>query len=411
MSLPEQQSLESAYVMGTFARKPVEFTSGRGMVLVDAEGREYLDFLSGIGCDCLGHCPPALVGALDAQAGRLIHVSNYFYIEHRGEVARHLSDLLSRYAPEGEGGPWKTFFTNSGAESNECALKLARLHARRRAQAEGGPDAPAPYRVVTVDASFHGRTMMTLAATAQAKFHVDFAPMPDGFLDVPRNDVAALEALFAAHGPEICAVMLECVQGESGVHPMTPEFLAAARRLTREHGALLICDEVQCGIFRTGRPFGFQHFGIVPDVVSMAKGIAGGFPAGACAARAEVADLFAPGDHGTTFGGSCLAVAAAQAVLDELDAGGYEQRVAEVGAYLRERLTALPRVHDVRGLGLMVGCDLVEDAPSAPEVVSAALERGFVLNATGPRTLRFLPPLICERAHVDALVAALAAIV
>lgn len=411
MSLQEQQSLESAYVMGTFARKPVEFVGGRGMTLVDDAGREYLDFLSGIGCDCLGHCPPVLVDAIDAQASQLIHVSNYFYIPQRGEVAAHLSDLLNRYAPEGEQGPWKTFFANSGAESNECALKLARLHGRRRAQEAGGPDAPVPYHVVTVDASFHGRTMMTLAATAQPKFHVDFAPMPDGFYDVPRNDVAALEAVFAAHGAAICAVMLECVQGESGVHPMTPEFLAAARRLTREHGALLICDEVQCGIFRTGRPFGFQHYGVVPDVVAMAKGIAGGFPAGACAARAEVADLFAPGDHGTTFGGSCLAVAAAHAVLGELDAGGYEQRVAEAGAYLRERLAALPRVHDVRGLGLMVGCDLAEDAPSAPEVVAAALKAGFVLNATGPRTLRFLPPLICEKSHIDALVDALAALI
>ncbi|MCI8468955.1 MAG: acetylornithine/succinylornithine family transaminase [Eggerthellaceae bacterium] len=409
MSLEEQKSLESAYVMGTFARKPVEFTEGRGMVLVDAEGREYLDFLSGIGCDCLGHCPPALVEALDAQAGQLIHVSNYFYIEHRGQVARHISDLVNRYAPEDERGPWKSFFTNSGAESNECAIKLARLHARRRAEA-AGPDAPIPYKVVTVDASFHGRTMMTLAATAQPKFHVDFAPMPDGFLDVPRNDVAALEALFEAHGPEICAVMLECVQGESGVHPMTPEFLAAARRLTRAHGALLICDEVQCGVFRTGRPFGFQHYGVTPDVIALAKGIAGGFPAGACAARAEVADLFTPGDHGTTFGGSCLAMAAAEAVLDELDGGGYEQSVTEAGEYLRERLAALPHVHDVRGLGLMVGCDLDDDAPSAPEVVSAALEAGFVLNATGPRTLRFLPPLICGREHIDALADALAAL-
>ncbi len=402
MTLAQQEALEAAYVMPTFARKPVEFVRGEGMHLYDDQGRSYLDFLAGIGCDSLGHCPPVLVQALQDQAASLIHVSNYYYEEHRGQVAEHLSELLNRFAPQDQQTPWKTFFSNSGAESNECALKLARLYGRRQAEAKGSETVP--YYVVTIDASFHGRTMMTLAATAQPKFHTDFAPMPEGFFDVPRNDIEALEAVFAAHGSEICAVMLECIQGESGVHPMTPEYLQAVRRLTEEHDALMICDEVQCGIFRTGRPFGFQQFGIVPDVVSMAKGIAGGFPAGACAAKAAIADLFAPGIHGTTFGGSCLAMAAMEAVLGALDQEELCASIEATGAYFREQLDSLAGIENVRGLGLMVGCDLAEGLPDAPQVVAAGLESGFVLNYTGPRTLRFLPPLICEKSDVDTLI-------
>ncbi len=233
--------------------------------------------------------------------------------------------------------------------------------------------------------------------------------MPDGFVSVPPNDVAALEALFAAEGERICAVMVECVQGESGVHPCTPAFLQAARRLTAERGALLVCDEVQCGIYRCGTyPFGFQHFGIVPDIVTIAKGVASGMPVGMCSARAEVADAFEPGDHGSTFGGSCLAVAAAEATLSTLADEGIAEKVEEVGTYLRQRLATLPNVVEVRGLGLMVAADLGPDAPAAPDVVAAGLDAGVLINATGPSTLRFLPPLVCERCHVDALIDKLA---
>ena len=404
MSLSHEQELENEYVMHTFGRKPVEFVSGEGMTLTDDAGNAYLDFIAGIGACSLGHCHPVVAGAIAEQAETLIHVSNYYYIEHRGEAAKLISDMLNDGVPAPDAKPWKTFFANSGAEANECAIKLARVYARRVAEAAGRDPESAPRTIVTLEKSFHGRTLATLAATAQPSKQELFQPLPDGFIATPQNDVCALEALFAAHGEEICAVMLEPIQGESGVHPCTPEFMQAARRLTAERGALLVCDEVQCGIYRTGKPFGFQNFGVVPDIVSIAKGVASGFPCGACAARAEVADAFNPGDHGSTFGGSNLAVAAAEATLREIQKEHLAENAIEVGAYLREKLSALPGITEVRGIGLMLAADLAEDGKSAPDVVLDGLGAGLVLNATGPHTLRFLPPLICTKADVDVLV-------
>ena len=421
MGFIEEQQLESAYVMGTYARKPVELVRGRGMRVEDAEGRTYLDFVSGVGAVSLGHCHPALVSAIEEQASTLVHVSNYYYIEHRGEVAHLVSDLLNECVDEAEREPWQSFFANSGAEANECAFKLARLHAKKRAMAAAeaaGADedgvraaaAAAPRLIVTLDASFHGRTLATLAATAQPAKQEAFQPLPDGFVRTPINDIKALESLFASQGDGICAVMVECVQGESGVHPCEPEFLAAVRRLTAERGALFMCDEIQCGMYRCGTyPFGSQHFGIAPDVVTIAKGIASGFPMGMCAARAQVAASFDPGDHGSTFGGSCLAVAAAEATVRALAAEDAAGNAERTGAYLREKLAALPQVEEVRGLGLMVACDLAEGV-SAPDVVLAGLDEGLLLNFTGPRTLRFLPPLVCSKEDVDVLVQKLAAL-
>ena len=421
MGFIEEQQLESAYVMGTYARKPVELVRGRGMQVEDSEGRTYLDFVSGVGAVSLGHCHPALVSAIEEQASTLVHVSNYYYIEHRGEVAHLVSDLLNECVDEGERTPWQSFFANSGAEANECAFKLARLHAKKRAMAAAeaaGADedgvraaaAAAPRLIVTLDASFHGRTLATLAATAQPAKQEAFQPLPDGFVRTPINDIKALESLFASQGDGICAAMVECVQGESGVHPCTAEFLAAVRRLTAECGALFMCDEIQCGMYRCGtHPFGFQHFGVTPDVVTIAKGIASGFPMGMCAARAQVAASFDPGDHGSTFGGSCLAVAAAEATVRALAAEDAAGNAERTGAYLREKLTALPQVEEVRGLGLMVACDLAEGV-SAPDVVLAGLDEGLLLNFTGPRTLRFLPPLVCSKEDVDVLVQKLAAL-
>ena len=421
MGFIEEQQLESAYVMGTYARKPVELVRGRGMRVEDAEGRTYLDFVSGVGAVSLGHCHPALVSAIEEQASTLVHVSNYYYIEHRGEVAHLVSDLLNECVDEAEREPWQSFFANSGAEANECAFKLARLHAKKRAMAAAeaaGADedgvraaaAAAPRLIVTLDASFHGRTLATLAATAQPAKQEAFQPLPDGFVRTPINDIKALESLFATQGDGNCAVMVECVQGESGVHPCEPEFLAAVRRLTAERGALFMCDEIQCGMYRCGTyPFGFQHFGIAPDVVTIAKGIASGFPMGMCAARAQVAASFDPGDHGSTFGGSCLAVAAAEATVRALAAEDAAGNAERTGAYLREKLAALPQVEEVRGLGLMVACDLAEGV-SAPDVVLAGLDEGLLLNFTGPRTLRFLPPLVCSKEDVDVLVQKLAAL-
>lgn len=395
MSFNEEKELEDRYVMRTFGRKPVELVEGKGMEVRDDEGKAYLDFIAGVGADSLGHCHPAVAKAVADQAGRLIHVSNYYYIEGRGELARTVSDLLNARVEESDRRPWQSFFANSGAEANECATKLARLWSKR--YSHGGQN------VVTLDRSFHGRTLATLAETAQPAKQELFRPLPGGFLHTPINDVDALEALFAEHENGICAILIEPVQGESGVHPCTKEFLQAAERVAHENGALLMFDEVQTGVYRCGTyPFAFQHFDVRPDVVSIAKGIASGFPMGMCAARDEVARAFEPGDHGSTFGGSCLAVAAANATLAQFANGELAAQVEENGAYLRQKLSELEGVAEVRGLGLMVACDL-EEPLSAPDVVAAGLEAGLLLNFTGPRTLRFLPPLVCTKEHIDVL--------
>ena len=419
MSLSEQQSLESVYLMPTFARKPVEFVGGSGMTLTDDEGKTYLDFVGGIGVISIGHCNPVLADAIADQARTLMHVSNYYYIEGRGQLARTLSDMANagcksigdasmNGAPEfsmtesrassesASAGNWRVFFSNSGAESNECAIKLARLHAKRVGL---GP------LVVTLGNGFHGRTLATLAATAQPAKQEAFQPLPAGFIDTPLNDVGALRKLFAAHEGDICAVILEPIQGESGVHPCTAAFMQEVRALTKTSGALMICDEVQCGIYRTGLPFAFQNFGVIPDVITMAKGIGGGMPMGAVAARGDLGLTFAPGDHGTTFGGSCLAVAAANATLDYIRTQNVGENAEKVGAYLRERLETLPHVNEVRGMGLMNAVEF-DGAIDAPKLVLAALkgEPGLVLNCTDSHTLRFLPPLTCTRENVDALI-------
>lgn len=410
MSLEDAKKLDDAYVMHTFGRSPVEFTGGEGMRLVDAEGNEYLDFLAGIAVNCLGYNHPVLTDAVTEQAGKLLHVSNYFHIEHRGEVARRIAQL----ANAGEGAPkdaspdapqqWRTFFGNSGAEANECAIKLARLWAKRGGN--GG------YDIVCLNKSFHGRTMETIAATMQGWAQDPFQPLPGGFIAVDANDVEALRDVFARKGSGICAVLLEPTQGESGVHPMTQEFMEEVRNLTTEYGALMMCDEVQTGLFRTGWALAFQAYGIVPDVFTLAKAIAGGVPMGACVAKAEISEAFHPGDHGSTFGGGPLACAAADAVLTELTEGtapegkpgeGYLEHVREVGGYLAEQLAQLPHVVEVRGSGLIQGAELEAGLPDAHEIVAKALEAGAVINATGPTTLRLLPPLVCTRADVDEL--------
>ena len=408
MTLQQQQQLEERYVMHTFGRKPVDLVEGSGMVVRDDEGKEYLDFIGGIGVISLGHCHPALVEAVTEQAKRLMHVSNYYYIEGRGQLAEKLSNLLNECVAADEAEPWQTFFANSGAEANECAIKLARLHGRCVAQQQGLSSLPRT--IVTLERSFHGRTLATLAATAQPVKQEIFQPLPDGFVAVPNNDIAALEELFEQMGDQICGMLLEPVQGECGVYPCSEEYLQAARRLTEANDALLMFDEVQCGMFRCGTyPFGFQHARVLPDVVTMAKGIAGGIPMGACSARASIAAIFEPGVHGSTFGGSNIAIAAANAVLDTVAKEGIAKNAEEVGAYLRERLAELPHVSEVRGKGLMVAVDL-EDSCDAPGIVAAALEQGLLINATGAHTLRFLPPLVCSREDVDTLIARLGAL-
>lgn len=423
MDLDQERSLDGTYIMPTFGRLPVLFTHGEGMRLYDDTGKEYLDFLAGIGVCCLGHGHPALVNALTHQTEQLLHVSNYYYIEHRAEVAALLSKLanndmegaerLARALRSGDAQAamdaaqpasgeqvWQTFFANSGAEANECSLKLARLYAQRHGN--GGN------AIVCLHGGFHGRTLETLAATMQERLQEPFQPLPGGFLMCEPNDIVGLHELFAQHGKQIAGILIEPIQGESGVHPLTTEFVHEAAELAHAAGALLISDEVQAGMFRCGTPFAIQALGITPDIMSLAKGIAGGVPCGACVARAEIARTFAPGEHGTTFGGSNLAVAAAEAVLCELICGAYGEHAVHAGTYLMERLDALPCVTEVRGRGLMVGCDLAPDACDAHDLVATLLDDGFVLNATGDHTLRFLPPLICTSDDINLLVDALA---
>lgn len=400
--LREQQQLEEQYVMPTFGRKSVEFVRGEGMRLWDAAGREYLDFLSGIGVVSLGHCHPAVVEAISIQAAKLLHVGNYYYIEQRGEVAQTVSDLLNAGDTE-DAASWQSFFANSGAEANECAIKLARLWARKQGRSA--------QTVLTLEKSFHGRTLATLAATAQPAKQEAFQPLPQGFAHTPLNDEAALEAIFAEQGDDICAIMVECIQGESGVHLASSEFLQTIQRLAQDHRALLICDEVQTGIYRCGTyPFAFQHYGIMPDIVTIAKGVASGFPTGICSAQESVAAAFEPGDHGSTFGGSCLAVAAIHATLAVLGEADIAIHVEEMGDALREQLATINKVTEVRGKGLMCACDLTEGL-SASFVVDTMLERGFLINATGASTLRFLPPLVCGIEDIAAMSAVLREVV
>lgn len=399
MGFEEAKKLDDHFVMHTFARKPVLLVEGSGMQVKDDEGKTYLDFISGIGVDSLGHCHPAVVNAITDQASKLIHVSNYYYIEQRGEVAKLISDMLNTCVPKFFRAPWPVFFANSGAEANECAIKLARLYSKK--MGNGGQT------IITIDKSFHGRTLATLAATNQPAKQEAFQPLPEGFISVPINDMHTLHETFFENIQDVCALMLEPIQGESGVNPWDPDTLYDVAQFARKNGILLIVDEVQTGFYRCGEfPFCFQNMGITPDIITMAKGIASGFPMGACAARIEVAEAFEPGDHGSTFGGSNLAVAAAHATLATLSRGSFAEDVTELGEYFSEQLGKIEGITEVRGMGLMIGADLAEGI-DAHAVVAKGLEEGFLLNATGPSTLRFLPPLIITRKEIDAVCKAL----
>ncbi len=369
--------------MPTYPDPPVTFVRGRGTELWDDGGRRYLDFLSGMGVTSLGHAHPAVAGAVAAQARTLLHVSNLYGTEVGPEVARTLDRLL--------GGGGQVFFSNSGAEANECALKLARRWGGR-----------GRHVVVSAYGSFHGRTLATLHATGQPARHELFWPLPEGFRHVAWCD---LDALAAALGPGVAAVLLEPVLGEGGVWPATREYFEGARRLCDEAGVLLIVDEVQTGLGRTGRWFGFQHFGVRPDVVTVAKALGNGVPVGACWARAEVAAAFHPGDHGTTFGGQPLAAAAARATLSVMEAEDVPARAASAGARLAEGLAGLRGVTGVRGLGLLLAAELA--GGGAGPTAAAALERGLVVNPVTATALRLAPPLLVTDEEVDEAVTVL----
>jgi predicted acetylornithine/succinylornithine family transaminase len=380
VNLSEVQGLEQRYLMRTYRRAPVDFVRGEGALLWDADGKEYLDFLAGISVCSVGHCHPAVVAAVREQSGRLMHVSNLFYTEPMAKLAERLSESSL-------GG--RVFFANSGTEANECAIKLARKHAHLRGISE--PE------IVSFEGEFHGRTYGALAATPGLARNEALGPMLPGFRAVPRNDAAALRA---AVGERTAAVLIEPIQGEAGIYPTSDEALLAARQACDEAGALLILDEIQTGMGRTGSLWAYQQTPVRPDVITTAKALGGGVPIGACITAPAAADVLEPGDHGSTFAGGPVATAAALAVLEIVDDPALLRRVRELGEELRRGLAALEGVCETRGRGLMVGVGL-DQGIDAAAVGADLLSRGLVVNVPAPGTLRLLPPLVVESAQIE----------
>ena len=376
------KQLNDAHIINTYGSRRLAIARGEGARLWDAEGSEYLDFFAGIAVVALGHCHPHVTEAIRRQAGTLVHVSNLYYTEPQVCLAERLS--TASFAER-----W--FFCNCGATAAEAAIKLARRYWHVKVS-------PKP-QIISAEQSFHGRTIGALTATGQPKYHEGFGPMLPGFTYVPYNDV---DALASAIGPQTGAVMLEPIQGEGGVRVPADDYLAKARALCDERGGLLILDEVQTGMGRTGRLFAHQHAGIAPDIMTLAKALANGVPMGAVGCSEEVSQGFAPGSHASTFGGNPLSAAAALATLDIMLAPGFLDRVQEMGAYMLGGLRELARRHDaivdVRGKGLMVGVEMRD--PVKP-VVDALLDRGIIAGPAGPHVLRFLPPLIVGRPEID----------
>jgi predicted acetylornithine/succinylornithine family transaminase len=371
--------------MNTYPPQPVTFVRGSGSELWDDQGRRYLDFLSGLAVTSLGHAHPDVAAAICEQASTLLHTSNLFGTVPQREVAATLDRLMAS-------GPGRVFFCNSGAEANEAAIKLARKWGGR-----------GRHVVVSAYGSFHGRTLATLHATGQPAKHETFQPLPEGFRHVAWRDIEDLER---AIDPSVAAVLLEPVQGEGGVQPAGAEYFAAVRRLCDDRGLLMMVDEVQTGLGRTGEWFGFQHYDVRPDVVTVAKALGNGVPIGACWARAEVADAFVPGDHATTFGGQPLATAAARAVLAVMESEDVPARARRAGDRLTGALATVPGVTGVRGMGLLVAAELEPGRP-AGEVAAAALDQGLVVNAVTASALRLAPSLLVTDGEIDEAVAVL----
>ncbi len=371
------------YVMNTYGRIPIALVEGSGVMVWDSEGKKYLDFVSGIAVNALGHCPPMVVEAINEQAQKLIHCSNLYHIELQGKLAKFLvkvSDLD------------KVFFCNSGAEATEAAIKLARKYAKLTWGKE-------KYEIITMENSFHGRTLAAITATGQPKYHQGFEPLPTGFKYVPFKD---LNALKEAITPNTCAIMLEPIQGEGGVNVPDLEYIQGVKKLCNDNNLLLIFDEVQTGVGRTGKPFGYQHFGVMPDIITLAKALGGGFPIGAMMATDEVAKAFQPGDHASTFGGNPLACAAALATVETMINQNIMDKVQKVGAYFMYKLKELQHTYsfitDVRGKGLMLGMELTVDGV---QVVENCRKNGLLINCIGGKVLRFVPPLIITESQID----------
>jgi acetylornithine/N-succinyldiaminopimelate aminotransferase len=396
-TLQDLQAAESKLLLQTYDRYPLQLVSGQGVYLRDELGHEYLDLLSGIGVCALGYNHPAITQAITAQAAQLIHTSNLFY--HRGtiELALRLTEIT---------GLDRVFFCNSGTEAWEAALKLARAHAALL-RSEGKQIGT---RFLALEHSFHGRTMGSVATTHKLKYREPFAPVMPEVEFIPFNDVAALRAAFSRSPEAFCAIAVECLQGEGGINPISQEFLAAARQLCDSTGALLLCDEIQSGMGRTGTWCAYQHYGIMPDVTTLAKPLAGGIPIGAMLCTEEAARAITPGMHGTTFGGNPLACAAAIALIDEIKQSNLLGHIVDTGNYFLAQLRGLqakhPAITDVRGRGLMIGVEL--NSPSlAKQIHSAMMQRRILLNVTHDTVLRFLPPFVITREHVDEAIAAL----
>jgi acetylornithine/N-succinyldiaminopimelate aminotransferase len=375
--------IDRSALMRTYAEPPVTFVRGEGTTLYDVAGRKYLDFITGLAVVSLGHAHPVVAEAVATQARTLSHVSNLYGNTLGPEVALTIDRLINGGTGQAGG---QVFFANSGAEANECALKLARRWA-------GG----GRHVVISADNSFHGRTLATLTATGQPEKHAPFLPLPEGFVHVPYDDVPALDAALDAE--TVAAVLLEPLQGEGGVMVPSSDYLGAIRALCTERNALLMLDEVQTGLGRTGHWFAFQAQGLDPDVVTMAKALGNGMPVGACWARAEVAAAFGPGDHGSTFGGQPLAMAAVRATLAVMEAEDVNGRAQRGGSRLAAGLAALPGVVSVRGAGLLLAAQLAQ--PRAKEIAAAALDAGLLVNPVRPDALRLAPPLLVSEAELD----------
>ncbi len=384
----------SEHLMNTYSRQPVAFVRGEGAYLWDEAGKRYLDAVAGVAVNGLGHAHPKLVKAIADQAASLIHSSNLYRVLRQEELADKLCELS---------GMDRAFFCNSGCEANEAAIKLARLYGHNK-----GIEVPT---IIVMEKAFHGRTMATLTATGSRKIQAGFEPLLSGFARVPYNDLDAIRHV-AEHNKSVVAVLAEVVQGEGGINMMAPDFLAELRTICDAHGWLLMLDEVQTGIGRTGTWFGFQHSGVLPDVMALAKGLGSGVPIGACLARGAAADVFQPGNHGSTFGGNPLACAAALATLEVIDEekllDNARVRGEAIRSGLRQALAGVHGVVDIRGEGMMIGIEL--DRPCG-ELVAVARDAGVLINVTADTVIRLVPPLIYGAAEVDALVAAVSGIV
>ena len=396
--LEQVQQAEARLLVHTYDRYPLLFTHAKGVYLYDESGKQYLDFLSGIGVNALGYGHPAVLRALKEQATKVIHMSNLFFHEYQSELAARLTKIS---------GMDRAFFCNSGTEAWEGALKLARAYAYQRAKGPKGKGKKPAYRILALEHSFHGRSMGALSTTEKKQYRTPFEPLVPGVKFVKFNDVADLKKKFDS---TVCAIAVEALQGEGGIQPLTGEFMKAARSLTKKIGALLLVDEIQAGLGRTGNYFAFQPYGIKPDVVTVAKPLASGLPLGAILTTDAVAKAFAPGLHGTTFGGGPLACAVACAVLDTIENEHLLEHVQKVGSYFKQKLIALGAKHEcvreVRGSGLMLGLDL-NSAELAKAVLKQLLEEGIIINRTHDTVLRFLPPYIVTEKHVDVVVKAL----